>query len=125
MVVSGGWDNTIQIYDTRYRGPVRTIYGPHICGDTMEFRNDGVSLVTGSYRVEECIEVWDLRMFKRSRVIPWEGSGSQEVLMYDDETGIDLDEPFTDNEESKSSRPQSVFGTMPVGTLKRDTDSIS
>jgi hypothetical protein len=91
----------------------------------MEFRNDGVSLVTGSYRVEECIEVWDLRMYKRSRVIPWEGSGSQEVLMYDDETGIDLDEPFTDNEESKSSRPQSVFGTMPVGTLKRDTDSIS
>lgn len=35
MIVSGGWDNTIQIYDTRYRGPVKTIYGPHICGDTM------------------------------------------------------------------------------------------
>jgi WD40 repeat protein len=76
MIVSGGWDNTIQVYDTRYRGPVRSIYGPHICGDSIEIRRDGYTLVTGSYRTDDCIEVYDLRMFKRSRVIPWEGSGS-------------------------------------------------
>lgn len=33
-------------------------------------------MVTGSYRVDDCIEAWDLRMFRRSRVIPWEGLGS-------------------------------------------------
>jgi len=47
-----------------------------VCGDTIEIRNDGYTMVTGSYRVDDCIEVWDLRMFKRTRVIPWEGSGS-------------------------------------------------
>jgi len=38
MIVSGGWDNTVQVYDTRYRGPVHSIFGPHICGDCIEIR---------------------------------------------------------------------------------------
>lgn len=68
MVASGGWDNTVQIYDTRYRGPIKSLWGPHICGETIDFRRDGYTMVTGSYRTENCIEVWDLRMFKRTRV---------------------------------------------------------
>ncbi len=47
-------------------------------------------MVTGSYRLEDSIEVWDLRMFKRSRLIPWEGSGSQQALLYDDDSGAGL-----------------------------------
>lgn len=42
MVVSGGWDNTIVVYDVRYRGPVHAFWGPHICGDSIAFKNDGV-----------------------------------------------------------------------------------
>jgi hypothetical protein len=99
------------------------MYGPHICGDCIDIRNDGVTMLTGSYRIEDCIEVYDLRMFKRTRVIPWEGSGSQELLMYDDNG--EESEPFTDNEEAKSSRPNSVFGVRPAGGLRRDDDSIS
>lgn len=121
MVVSGGWDNTIQIYDTRYRGPVRTIYGPHICGDCIEIRSDGHTMVTGSYRTEDCIEVYDLRMYKRSRTIPWEGSGNQEDLMYDDDGE---GEPYTDNEEQKS-RPGSVFGVRADNLQRRDDDEVS
>lgn len=88
------------MYDTRYRGPVATIYGPHVCGDTVQFRNDGHTLLTGSYRIDDAIEVYDLRMRKRTRVIAWEGSGNQELLMYDDD-GDDDNEPQTD-EEAKS-----------------------
>jgi COMPASS component SWD3 len=76
MLVSGGWDNTIQVYDIRYRAPVHAFWGPHICGDSIAFRNDGVTMVTGSYRMDECLEVWDMRMFRRTRVIAWEGSGA-------------------------------------------------
>jgi len=50
MLVSGGWDNTVQIYDIREKGPVHSIYGPHICGDALDFRNDGYTLLAGSYR---------------------------------------------------------------------------
>lgn len=50
QLVSGGWDNTLQIYDVRSKGPVQSIYGPHVCGDSLDFRNDGYTLLAGSYR---------------------------------------------------------------------------
>ena len=50
MLSSGGWDNTVQIYDIRKKGPVGSIYGPHICGDAIDYYNDGFTLLTGSYR---------------------------------------------------------------------------
>ena len=50
MLSSGGWDNTVQIYDIRKKGPVGSIYGPHICGDAIDYYNDGFTLMTGSYR---------------------------------------------------------------------------
>lgn len=50
MMVSGGWDNTIQIYDIREKGPVASIFGPHVCGEALDFRNDGYTLLSGSYR---------------------------------------------------------------------------
>ena len=49
-LISGGWDNTVQIYDIRNKGPVGSIYGPHICGDALDFHNDGHTLLSGSYR---------------------------------------------------------------------------
>ena len=34
--------------------------------------------------MEDPIEIWDLRMNRRTRVIPWEGSGNQEDLVYEE-----------------------------------------
>lgn len=42
-------------------------------------------MMTGSYRMDNVIEAWDLRMNKRLRTIPWEGSGTQEDLIYEDD----------------------------------------
>ena len=50
MLASGGWDNTVQIYDIRKKGPIHSIYGPHICGDAIDFKDDGNTMLTGSYR---------------------------------------------------------------------------
>jgi hypothetical protein len=36
MVVSAGWDNTVQIWDIRVGGAVRMFYGPHICGEAVD-----------------------------------------------------------------------------------------
>jgi len=76
ILASAGWDNTVQINDLRYRGTMHSIWGPHVCGDAIAFRSDGYTMVTGSYRQENAIEVWDLRMFKRTQVVNWDGSGS-------------------------------------------------
>lgn len=55
MLFSGGWDNTMQIYDIREKGPVASIYGPHICGDAIDVRFDGYSVLTGSYRQDDAL----------------------------------------------------------------------
>ena len=77
-IASGGWDNTIQIYDIRKKGPVASIYGPHICGDAIDFYNDGNTMLTGSYRQESVLELWDIRTFKRVREINWNGPKAAE-----------------------------------------------
>jgi COMPASS component SWD3 len=99
QVVSGGWDMTIQIYDIRARGPVAYIYGPQICGDSICFRNDGRTMVTGSYRWVDVLEVWDLRKMARTRIIDWDGTGDQVLYSQDSETDISI---IKDGEESKS-----------------------
>jgi hypothetical protein len=43
------------VNDLRAGGPVAAIYGPHICGDTIDVRHDGVTVLTGSYRQDDAI----------------------------------------------------------------------
>jgi COMPASS component SWD3 len=85
IIASGGWDNTIQVYDIRRRGPVASIYGPHVCGDAIDFKDDGVTFLTGSYRQEDCLELWDIRTMKKTRVIDWNGPKSEADLVQDEE----------------------------------------
>ncbi len=51
MLCSGGWDNTIKIWDLREGGPVRSIYGAYICGDALDI-HDGY-ILSGSWRGEK------------------------------------------------------------------------
>jgi COMPASS component SWD3 len=75
-IASGGWDNTIQIYDLRAKGVVGSIYGPHVCGDAIDFKNDGFTMMTGSYRMENALELWDLRNGMKYRDVNWNGPGA-------------------------------------------------
>jgi len=57
MIASGGWDCNVKIWDIRQGHPVRNIAGPYICGSSIDINNG--YLVTGSYRDEKQIELWD------------------------------------------------------------------
>jgi len=72
ILLSAGWDNTMQVYDLRIKGPVQSIYGPHICGEAIDFKND-VTVLTGSYRGDDAIQLWDLRTYKPYKCLLWEG----------------------------------------------------
>lgn len=69
LLLSGGWDNTVHIWDTRQGGAVRTLYGPHICGDALDIK--GNEIVTGSYRHYDQLELWDFGSGERINTIPW------------------------------------------------------
>ena len=45
VLLSAGWDNTVQMWDVRMEQTVRHLFGPHICGDAMDIR--GNTIVTG------------------------------------------------------------------------------
>eukprot|EP01041_Mallomonas_annulata_P010247 gene10247-21378_t len=69
LIISGGWDNTVQIWDVRAGFSVRSFYGPHICGDSLDV--NGNEIVAGSWRPEHQLEIWDLRSCEKTADIPW------------------------------------------------------
>jgi len=77
MVVTGGWDNTVQIWDLRVGLAVRSIFGPHICGDSLDVV--GGEIVTGSWRPEHQLEVWDLGTGAKISDIAWHSSSASQA----------------------------------------------
>lgn len=72
ILASGGWDHNIFLYDVRKQGPTHAMYGPLVCGETLQFHSNGQELVAGSYRNDDCLEVYDLRMIGKDRSISFD-----------------------------------------------------
>lgn len=58
LLVSGGWDNTVQIWDKRKGTAIRRIFGPHICGDSLDIDSNN-TILTGSWRSDHQLQLWD------------------------------------------------------------------
>lgn len=74
LLLSGGWDNTVHIWDTREGCSVRHLHGPHICGDALDVK--GNEILTGSWRQHDQLELWDFGSGKRITDIPWNAGQS-------------------------------------------------
>jgi COMPASS component SWD3 len=57
MLISGGWDNNVKVWDLREPNPVRYIYGPYICGDALDLHEGYI--LTGSWRADKQLQLWD------------------------------------------------------------------
>lgn len=86
ILLSGGWDNTIQIWDKRSGSAVRSFYGPHLCGDSLDVCVDGgrSTILTGSWRPQAPLELWDMESGKVVEEVAWKDSllGGQPCLLY-------------------------------------------
>ena len=67
VLFSGGWDNTVQIWDLRVGQPTGSMYGPHLCGDALDIK--GHECLTGSWRPTTALQLWDVRT--RAGEISW------------------------------------------------------
>lgn len=47
------------------------IFGPHICGEAVDIRQDGNTILTGSYRQKNPLELWDIRRLEKFKDIDW------------------------------------------------------
>lgn len=70
MIITGGWDTNIHIWDQRDKKVARSILGPKICGDAIDFKNN--KILTGAYRAREQLEVWDFNTCKLIQQIDWD-----------------------------------------------------
>ena len=56
ILLSGGWDNNLLIWDLRTAQVVSTFYGPRVYGDSLDINGD--SILAGSYNIEEQLQIW-------------------------------------------------------------------
>jgi len=68
-LLSGGWDNTLQVWDVRQARAAFSMWGAHICGDAIDVRDNTV--LTGSWRPKEQLQMWDLRTGEKCDEIGW------------------------------------------------------
>ena len=70
MLFSGGWDNAIMFYDIRAKEVQNYLYGPHICGDAIDIKDN--LLLTVSWDNKDQIQIWDLRNMKKDNNIKFQ-----------------------------------------------------
>jgi WD40 repeat protein len=73
LLFSGGWDNTVQMWDIRSQTSVGCFPGPHICGDALDVR--GHFVLAGSWRLHDQIQLFDMRTITTIRKMRWSLAG--------------------------------------------------
>merc|ERR1712048_1493981 len=72
LLYSASWDRTVMCWDKRTKHATSSIFGPYVCGDALCIQND--KIITGSWRREDTIEVWDIGTGLKMRTIEWKAS---------------------------------------------------
>lgn len=79
LIISGGWDNTVQIWDIRAGHAIRSIFGPHLCGDALDIHDNVI--VTGSWRANDQLQLWDFHSGVKITDVPWHISANKPPCM--------------------------------------------
>jgi len=80
ILLSGGWDKTIQIWDTRQQHAIASIFGPEIAGDAIDFQDNVI--LTGSCRERDQLQLWDFGTRKKIANILWEENAAVKKKTY-------------------------------------------
>jgi len=81
IILSGGWDNTVQIWDTRRGHSVRSLWNCYVCGDGIDFNSDGQEILTASWRTEDALQIWDFGTGDMIEAIEWNAATPNTTCM--------------------------------------------
>eukprot|EP00792_Barthelona_sp_PAP020_P012592 TRINITY_DN7323_c0_g1_i1.p1 TRINITY_DN7323_c0_g1~~TRINITY_DN7323_c0_g1_i1.p1 ORF type:complete len:388 (-),score=69.92 TRINITY_DN7323_c0_g1_i1:19-1182(-) len=88
MLISGGWDDVVYVWDLRTGETVGNFFGPHICGDTIDI--SGNIILTGSWSQRKQLQLWDLRNFSEINGFTIEGDKNRSCNLYAAQFSKDL-----------------------------------
>jgi COMPASS component SWD3 len=83
QLISGGWSDTIQLWDIRAKSTIKKISGPHISGDALDICGNYVLM--GAAKSVDQLQIYDLRTFKPVKNLDWEGgvpSADEPCMIY-------------------------------------------
>ncbi|XP_044148394.1 uncharacterized WD repeat-containing protein all2124-like [Bufo gargarizans] len=81
LFVTGGWDNSIKVWDKRMAKEARRlISGPHICGPGIDIRNQHI--LSGSWVARNALQLWDLRTSSLIQDVPFPAPVLQGEFLY-------------------------------------------
>ncbi|XP_075928557.1 GATOR2 complex protein WDR24-like isoform X2 [Petromyzon marinus] len=79
--VTGGWDNSLKIWDKRITSSARKlIIGPHICGPGIDIK--GNKVLTASWVAQNSLQLWDFGSCKQEKQIPIPSEPQQGEFLY-------------------------------------------
>ncbi|XP_071560650.1 uncharacterized protein [Temnothorax nylanderi] len=58
-LISAGWDDTIQFWDTRQAHSLRFISGVHMCADGLDISRNGKEILTCAWQKNNPLQLWD------------------------------------------------------------------
>jgi COMPASS component SWD3 len=68
-MVSGAWDSVIHVWDIRQAKSVKSFFGPHVAGDSLDFQDN--TLLIGCYAAKNQLQFWDMRTWEQTEAINW------------------------------------------------------
>lgn len=86
LLLSAGWDGTMQVQDVRLGHAVRGMFGAHVCGDALTWLpalpsvlggSEGSVFLTGSWRAGESVQAWDYGSGQCMGSLAWHGPGQE------------------------------------------------
>jgi WD40 repeat protein len=85
ILVTAGWDDTIQVWDINKEMSVTSIYGPHVCGDSLDFDDSGKFLLAGSYTRTDPLQMYSFEVLTtppsitKLSSVPWRAKDDETV----------------------------------------------
>ncbi len=81
LLITGGWDQNVRLWDLRTGGPTRGFVGPKICGECIDI-NDRDEVVSGSTRSKDQVQLWHIGEEKLLKSFEYGPKGQDTDMIY-------------------------------------------